>query len=173
MGLFKKFSSFTFFMLSLYTFHVLGAEPSYLGISTYVTQVPTSGKGSPIKFEEVSLVKNVLVSDDKTGFVVQDAGVYQIVLVANAGATISGATGYVDCWFQKNGKWIPGTNTRITVDSPTSISIITVNFMEKLEKNDSVSIIFSASGPGLGLIAVKPIAEPYISAAALSIIRID
>lgn len=158
---------------SLLSFGYIYAEGAYVQVSSYVTQIPTSGKGSFFEFESTNLIKNFNLSEDRQTIKMEQSGVYFISIIFNAGSVNAGTSGYIDCWFVKNGKVLPGSNTRASVDRSTSVPAVSIQFLDKFEAGDTLGAVFATSGPGIGVISIKPDVEPMISSVSLSAHKID
>jgi hypothetical protein len=158
---------------SFLSFGFIYAEGAYVQVSSYVTQIPTSSKGSIIQFETPHFIKNFNLSEDRQTIKIDQAGVYFISLIFNAGSVNAGSSGYIDCWFVKNGKALPGSNTRASVDHSTSVPAVSIQFLDKFEAGDTLNVVFATSGPGIGIISIKPDLEPMISSVSFCVHKID
>lgn len=163
---YKKFFPFFFIILS-FAFSLFSDESAYIQVTSYVSQNPTSGKGSYMKFETTDQQKDVEISKDRTKITFLKPGLYFLNLSIQCGSNDFGATGYVDCWFEKNGKPLEGSTTRSSVDSQDSTQSLSTSSIEKFDANDQIAIIFSASGPGVGIISFIQQSRPSVSSAEL------
>ncbi|NDD58382.1 MAG: hypothetical protein EBZ47_03905 [Chlamydiae bacterium] len=159
------------FFIVFYSF--LHAGTSCLQLSSFLTQAPDSGKGTPAKFEQQILVKNFLVNSNSTRFGINEDGVYFIEVSANIGGISGASLGWVDIWLNKNNQPVPGTNSRMTVDTPSTVASISFCSIVDFKAGDEMSVLITASGPGLGVIAIKPDIEPYIPSLSVSVFKVD
>lgn len=146
---------------------------AYAQISSYVTQTPTSGVGSLVKMEIVDAIKGFELSSDKKKLICKQKGLYFAMASGQVGAANPGALGYVDCWFTKNGESLSNSNNRQTINSSSYTGCLISQFIMELEVGDSLGVVFSASGPSLGYIYIKPDNEPGIPSFTLSLNQIQ
>ncbi len=170
-----KNKTYLFILLVLInlSFPLFSNNQAYIQITSFISQNPSSGKGSYIKFEKTDQAKNIDISSDRTVVKVNEAGTYIINFSAQCGSNDFGATGFVDCWFEKNGKPLPGSNTRASVDSQDSTQVLSAFGIDNFEVNDELAVIFSASGPGVGITSFIQQSRPSVSSAELALIRIN
>jgi hypothetical protein len=152
---------------------IFSTDTAYLQVTSFINQQPLSGSGSFIKFESVDIMNNVEFSKDNTTFKVMQAGVYLLSFSAQCASNEFGATGFIDVWFEKNGKPLPGSNTRASVDSKDSVQVLNCVNINKFEVGDKVAVVFSASGPGVGISAYIQQSRPSVSAAQLVLIKVE
>ncbi|NNM43803.1 MAG: hypothetical protein HKM07_05620 [Chlamydiae bacterium] len=146
---------------------------SYVQISSYITQTPTSGVGSSVKMEIVDAMKGFEHSSDKRKLICKQKGLYFAIASGQVGAANPGALGYVDCWFMKNGESLSNSNNRQTINSSSYTGCLISQFIMDLDVGDSLEVVFSASGPSLGFIYIKPDNEPGIPSFTLSMNQIQ
>lgn len=169
-------SRFSYVLVVLAAFFSLGrlcAEPAYAQLSSLITQTPSSGAGSLVKMEKVDALKNFELSSDKDKLVVKQAGTYLAIASGQVGATSTGAVGYVDCWFTKNGQPLANSTVRLSVDNSTSTGPLITQFIIELAVNDALGVVFTASGPSLGFVFMKPDGRPAIPSFIFSITKLD
>jgi hypothetical protein len=151
----------------------LYADVAYAQLSSLITQTPSSGAGSLVKMEQVDAIKNFDLSPDKTVLTVKQPGVYLAIASGQVAATNPGATGYVDCWFAKNGQPLANSNVRLSVEPSTFTGLLITQFIIELKAGDSLSVIFTASGPSLGFAFIKPDNEPGIPSFIFSMTKLE
>jgi hypothetical protein len=163
---------FLLFILNLST-PIFSTDSTYLQVTSFINQQPLSGTGSFIKFESIDLLNNVEFSKDNTTFKVLQSGIYLLAFSAQCASNEFGATGFVDVWFEKNGKPLQGSNTRASVDSKDSVQVLNCLNINKFEAGDKVAVVFSASGPGVGISAFIQQSRPSVSSAQLVLIKVE
>lgn len=149
------------------------ANVSYAQLSSSITQTPASGAGSPVKLEKTDAIKNFELSSGKDKLIVKEPGVYLVIASGQVGATHPGATGYVDCWFTKNGAPINNSAARTSVESSAFTAVLVTQFVIDLQPNDVLGLVFTASGPSLGFIYLKPDIGPGVTSMNFSIIKLE
>ncbi len=103
----------------------------------------------------------------------KQAGVYFISSSGQVGAVAPGGKGYVDMWFEKNGKPVANSTARMTLSSSTDTAPLTDEIVLTLEAGDTIATAYSASGPSLGFIFLQPDNEPACASFLLSIFMIN
>jgi hypothetical protein len=151
----------------------LQADVAYAQLSSLATQTPAATGTSILKMESIDAIRNLEISSDKTKLIIKESGVYFIMAAAQVGATSRGARGYVDIWLIKNGANIANTNTRMSIDTPTSTSVLVCQAVLSLNSADIIATGYSASGPSLGIVLMQPDNEPAIPSIIFSILKID
>lgn len=152
--------------------HALQEEAAHAQVYSLVTQTPISGTGTLVKMETVQDLNNFELSPSKDLLIARKDGNYLILITTQVGATTPGARGYVDYWAVKNGKPIPNSNNRQSVVISTFASTITTGYITPLAAGDTIGTMLSASGPSLGLVYIKPNAEPAIPSMNFTITRL-
>lgn len=112
-----------------------------------------------------------------TNITVNKTGFYFLLAAGQAGAVNSMAMAdgnqYVDIWFIKNGVPVPNSTARITVGQFITGTVVIQNLMH-LKENDKLSVGFSASAPGFGLVATPSKGnEPAIPSIIFTIYKIE
>lgn len=161
------------FVLSLFNIGVYAADNfQYMQLESVLSQ-PANAATNTIAFDKVDgALKMGLAKQNVT---VGADGVYFIMATAQIGALKSDAklNGYVDLWLNQNGVPIPGTNSRITIIDNSTGPLIT-QFIAKVKAGDKISVGFSASNPGLGLVAIPASnGEEAIPSASFSIYTLN
>ena len=169
----NKVSTLLLIFLFNLSIPIFSTNQSYIQLTSFISQNPTSGKGSRIKFENTDLVKNIDISKDRTVVKLILEGLYILNFAAQCGSNEFGATGYVDCWFEKNGKPLDGSTTRVSIDSQESVHVLSSVNITDFEANDELSVIFSASGPGVGISAFMQQSRPTVSSAQLLLLKVE
>lgn len=129
----------------------------YLQIYSTKTQTPNLITGSYIFSDPIppQYVKNFEVSPQYDKIICKQSGIYLMCIGVQPAILSSGIGGYVNCWYELNGKPVAGSNSRQYVNQDSPISIVTNIFLIPLNQGDSVGVKFSASGPNIGVIAIN------------------
>jgi hypothetical protein len=148
-------------------------EPAYAQLSTFTTQLPVSLGDSKVRLEVVDAIKNVELSSQKEEIIIKKDGVYFFLFSAQGGAITPGARGHVDVWLIKNNIALPNSGSRLTIENTSTTGSLISQYVLMLKNGDTISLGFSASGPGLGLIFIQPDNQPAIPSLCFSLFKID
>lgn len=147
---------------------------AYVQLSSSVTQTPTPIVGSLILADTVNTIKNFEISDKKDSVICKVSGLYFLSCSMQPAALKRGIAGYLDCWFELNGKAISDSTTRQYVTEESPVGLMNIPFLIRLNEGDSIGARISASGPDIGIIYVQnPHNEPDITSYIISIFKID
>jgi hypothetical protein len=138
-------------------------------LSSLTTQSPTSAGTNLVKMDIVDELVEMGISPDKTKIIIKEDGIYLFIASGQVGATASGASGYMDLWFIKNGKPVPNSNCRQMIPDSTWTGTVSTQVALTLKAGDTVSLGYSASAPSLGFIFTQPDNEPAIPSFLLAI----
>ena len=138
-----------------------------------VTQMPSARTGSLVKMESIDSMEGFELSPTKDLLIAKVAGLYFLFYTGQIGAATPGAEGFIDCWFVKNGKPVPNTTKRQTVDTSNFAGLMNTALVTPLSPGDTIGTMFSASGPSLGLVQIKPSVAPTITSVSVTIFKID
>lgn len=75
-------------------------------------------------------------------------------------ATTGGSSSQADIWLRKNGKDIPRTNSRITLQGNPNEVLATVNYILDLKADDYVQVVFSSADSNVRLISHSSLTSP-------------
>lgn len=153
--------------------HTLSASSAYGSFSSLTTQLPQNSGFSLVKMDVVESAKNLELSPQKDRIVVKEPGLYFIIVSGQLGATQRGAKGYLDLWFEKNGKPVINSNIRQSIDATSLTTPITFQIMIDLAAGDTIATAFSASAASIGFLFFKPDTEPAVTSFYASIFKID
>jgi 2-keto-4-pentenoate hydratase/2-oxohepta-3-ene-1,7-dioic acid hydratase in catechol pathway len=79
----------------------------------------------------------------------------------------------VRLWMRVNGKDVDNSNTEQIITDPSFTAVLVSQGVAELKRGDKVTIVFSGSEPGVGLVIKKPAGEPVVPSLILSGWRID
>lgn len=165
-------------LLSCVLFYILASGSqlhavAHAQIYSLVTQIPYSKTGSLVKMNLIDSMEGFELSPTKDFLIAKTDGLYFLMFTGQIGSETPGSEGYVDCWFVKNGKPLPNTTKRQTVNTSNFAGLMNTGLIIALAVGDTFGIMFSASGPSLGLIHIKPSVAPGITSVNFTIFKID
>lgn len=150
------------------------ASPVFSQLSSSKSQVAVA----PVNLVSLETVDGIdSIGSAPTNITVNKAGFYFLLAAGQAGAVNSMAMAdgnqYVDIWFIKNGVPVPHSRSRITVGQFITGTVVIQNLIG-LNQNDKLSVGFSASAPGFGLVATPSKGnEPAIASVVFTIYKIE
>jgi len=100
-----------------------------------------------------------------------ETGTYFTIVGVQVGSR--GGTGLVRIWFQTNGKDADNSNCEQTVPDKDFTAVMISQGVGEYKKGDKVSMMYSGSAPGIGLVFRKPAGEPAIPSVIFSAWKID
>lgn len=162
---------------------VSGVILCLFSISTYAENIvytqltstqnqPATNPSNLVSLETVDGIENI--GSAATKVTINVSGFYFVMFTGQAGAlTVQPAgDGYVDVWLMQNNTPLPNTNSRQTVRSGDTGTVIEQAILQ-LNKGDAVSIGFTASSPALGLVSIPATkVEPAVTSATLTIYKL-
>src|SRR5215469_17168142 len=98
-------------------------------------------------------------------------GTYFTIVGVQVGSR--GGTGLVRLWFQTNGKDADNSNCEQTVPDKDFTAVMISQGVGEYKKGDKVSMMYSGSAPGIGLVFRKPAGEPAVPSVIFSAWKID
>jgi len=147
------------------------AITAYAQLSSLTSQVPPTKGIALIRMETIDALFNLSLSANKQSLVIKEDGFYFVVANAQVGSIDETTTGYVDIWLVVNNKSVPNSNSRMTVDVPTSSGLLVTQSILALKAGDHFGIGYSASGPSLGIVFSQPPNEPAIPSMIFTMIK--
>lgn len=151
----------------LWIMNVSAYALDYIQLSSFTSQA--AGKAPTL----VSFDKVNGVSSHRHHVTVKEGGVYFVMVSAQIGSVKNElqANGYVDLWMEQNGKAIPGSNTRTSVNQ-NAISVLVSQLLVNMKAGDTVDVVFASDNPNLGLPAFPATSkEPAISSINFSLYK--
>jgi len=142
----------------------------YAQLSSLANQLGPNVK--TVAMEKVDELHGLGHSSDQV--VIKTSGAYFVMAAAQMGSGKSEQpNGYIDLWLVKNGDRISNSNTRQSIDTKHSTSVLISQAVIHLEKGDKISAGFFANKSSLGLISTPATNdEPAIPSIIFSIFKI-
>ncbi len=155
-------------------FTPLLAEPAYAQIYSAKIQQPVPVVGTLLKAELTTLLEQFELSESRDRLICKIPGLYFASSSIQPAALNYQINGYLDCWFELNGKAISASSTRQYVMSDLPIALMTIPFILYLNQGDSLAVRMTASGPDIGIIYIEATPkEPIIPSFTLSIFKVS
>jgi hypothetical protein len=101
---------------------------------------------------------------------IRSDGAYFVLAAAQVGGEVAGS---VRLWIRVNGKNIVNTNTEQTIPDASFTAVLVSQGVLMLSNGDTIEVVYSGSGPGLGLIVKKPEGEPVVPSIIFSIFKVN
>ena len=144
----------------------------YIQVSSVVSQFPTMANRT-VNFEQVDGSSQIDFAENKN-IVIKQTGTYFILAVGQIGAEKTGDMGYVDLWFERNGKEIPSSGSRQSIASDKLTAVVISQSVIELNAGDTLSVGFGTNKSGLGLVAFKRVQQELsIPSIVLTINKLD
>jgi hypothetical protein len=145
------------------------AAGGYIQASSEVDQIAPDTKPHAITMNSTDAAKGL---KNANGVVTLDqTGTYFTIVGVQVGSR--GGTGLVRIWFQTNGKDADNSNCEQTVPDKDFTAVMISQGVGEYKKGDKVSMMYSGSAPGIGLVFRKPAGEPAIPSVIFSAWKID
>jgi hypothetical protein len=145
------------------------AAGGYIQASSEQDQIATDTKPHLITMNSTDAAKGL---KNANGVVTLDqTGTYFTIVGVQVGSR--GGSGLVRIWFQTNGKDADNSNCEQIVPNPEFTAVMISQGVGEYKKGDKVSMMYSGSAPGIGLVFRKPAGEPAIPSVIFSAWKID
>jgi hypothetical protein len=145
------------------------AAGGYIQASSEQDQIAPDTKPHQITMNSTDAAKGL---KNANGVVTLDqTGTYFTIVGVQVGSR--GGTGLVRIWFQTNGKDADNSNCEQTVPDKDFTAVMISQGVGEYKKGDKVSMMYSGSAPGIGLVFRKPAGEPAIPSVIFSAWKID
>ena len=145
------------------------AAGGYIQASSEQDQITQDTKPHQITMNSTDAAKGL---KNANGVVTLDqTGTYFTIVGVQVGSR--GGTGLVRIWFQTNGKDADNSNCEQTVPDKDFTAVMISQGVGEYKKGDKVSMMYSGSAPGIGLVFRKPAGEPAIPSVIFSAWKID
>jgi hypothetical protein len=148
---------------------------SYGAFHDETTQSGSANTPHLVKFSNTDISDGVILSGS-TGLKVGAYGVYNLQFSLQAKRVSGSGTDTLDVWFRKNGIDIPWSNTSIGLDGGVEATRVVPawNYMDTLNINDTLEIVWQASDANVQLIAEPASGSlPAIPSAIATLNRVD
>jgi hypothetical protein len=145
------------------------AAGGYIQASSEQDQIAQDTKPHQITMNSTDAAKGL---KNANGTVTLDqTGTYFTIVGVQVGSR--GGTGLVRIWFQTNGKDADNSNCEQLIPTPDFTTVMISQGVGEYKKGDKVSMMFSGSAPGIGLVYKKPAGEPAVPSVIFSAWKID
>jgi hypothetical protein len=141
---------------------------SYLQASSTDEQLAADAKPKVVTMNSTDASKNI--KQDKGVVTVNESGAFFLIAAAQVGGK---AKGLVRMWMRVNGKDVDNSNTEQIITDPSFTAVLVCQGVAELKRGDKVTVVFSGSEPGVGLVVKKPAGEPVVPSVIFSGWRID
>ena len=141
---------------------------SYLQASSTDEQLAVDAKPKVVTMNSTDASKNI--KQDKGVITVNECGAFFLIAAAQVGGK---GKGLVRMWMRVNGKDVDNSNTEQIITDPSFTAVLVCQGVAELKRGDKVTVVFSGSEPGVGLVVKKPAGEPVVPSVIFSGWRID
>ena len=140
--------------------------------TTTLTNV-TVGVGMPMQFDVLDTSNGIDIESDGTNpthIVPDTTGTYNLQFSAQLNKNGGGA-GAIDVyiWLRLNGVDVPATNTRITIQGPTSYVVASWNFFSDVSAGDYWQLMWASTSDHAEITALTPAIGPTVPAVILTV----
>jgi hypothetical protein len=157
------------FVSAVFLASVGGASAaSYLQASSTEEQLATDTKPKTVTMNSTDASKNI--KQDKGVVTVNENGAFFLIAAAQVGGKTKGL---VRMWMRVNGKDVDNSNTEQIITDPSFTAVLVCQGVAELKRGDKVTVVFSGSDAGVGLVVKKPTGEPVVPSMIFSGWRID
>ena len=157
------------YMTAMLVASVGGASAtSWIQASSTEEQVASDPKPKVVTMNSTDGAKNIKM--DKGVVTVNEKGSYFLMAAAQVGGKTKGL---VRMWMRVNGKDVDNSNTEQIITDPSFTAVLVCQGVAELKRGDKVTVVFSGSEPGVGLVVKKPAGEPVVPSLIFSGWRID
>jgi hypothetical protein len=141
---------------------------SYLQASSTEEQLAADTKPKVVTMNSTDASKNI--KQDKGVVTVNETGAFFLIAAAQVGGKTKGL---VRMWMRVNGKDVDNSNTEQIITDPSFTAVLVCQGVAELKRGDKVTVVFSGSEAGVGLVVKKPTGEPVVPSLIFSGWRID
>jgi hypothetical protein len=141
---------------------------SWIQASSTEEQLATDTKPKVVTMNSTDGAKNIKM--DKGVITVNESGAFFLIAAAQVGGK---GKGLVRMWMKINGKDVDNSNTEQLIGDPSFTAVLVCQGVAELKRGDKVTVVFSGSEVGVGLVVKKPAGEPVVPSIIVSGWRID
>jgi hypothetical protein len=141
---------------------------SWIQASSTEEQLATDTKPKVVTMNSTDGAKNIKM--DKGVITVNESGAFFLIAAAQVGGK---GKGLVRMWMRVNGKDVDNSNTEQIITDPSFTAVLVCQGVAELKRGDKVTVVFSGTEAGVGLVVKKPAGEPAVPAVIFSGWRID
>jgi hypothetical protein len=163
-------ATFTATLVSAVFLASVGAASAagYVQASSTEEQLASDAKPKLVTMNSTDAAKNI--KQDKGVITVNESGAYFLIAAAQVGGK---GKGLVRMWMRVNGKDVDNSNTEQIITDPSFTAVLVCQGVAELKRGDKVTVVFSGSEPGVGLVIKKPAGEPVVPSVIFSGWKID
>jgi hypothetical protein len=163
-------SVFSAFLVSAMLLAPVGgaSASSWIQASSTEEQLATDTKPKVVTMNSTDGAKNIKM--DKGVVTVNESGSFFLIAAAQVGGK---GKGLVRMWMKINGKDVDNSNTEQLISDPEFTAVLVCQGVAELKRGDKVTVVFSGSAAGVGLVVKKPAGEPVVPSIIVSGWRID
>jgi hypothetical protein len=141
---------------------------SWIQASSTEEQLASDPKPKVVVMNSTDGAKNIKM--DKGIVTVNESGAFFIIAAAQVGGKTKGL---VRMWMRVNGKDVDNSNTEQLISDPAFTAVLVSQGVAELKRGDKVTVAFSGSEPGIGLVVKKPTGEPVVPSIIFTGWKID
>jgi hypothetical protein len=141
---------------------------SWIQASSTDEQLAVDPKPKVVVMNSTDGAKNIKM--DKGVVTVNESGAFFVIAAAQVGGK---AKGLVRMWIKVNGKDVDNSNTEQLIADPAFTAVLVSQGVAELKRGDKVTVAFSGSEPGIGLVVKKPAGEPVVPSIIFTAWKID
>jgi len=164
--MFRTLSTIAFSTACLFSVNAWAA--SFAQLSSAEPQLATSTEANTVVMESTDAA--VGMTNDNGILTVEEGGTYFVIAAGQVGGESSGS---VKIWIRVNGEDVPNTNTEQAIPSGSFTAVQVCQGVYELKAGDNISVAYSASGPGLGLIVREPEGEPLVPSIIFTAFKVN
>jgi len=146
----------------------VASAAGFIQASSTEEQLAADPKPKLVTMNSTDAAKNI--KQDKGVITVNESGAYFLIAAAQVGGK---AKGLVRMWMRVNGKDVDNSNTEQIITDPSFTAVLVCQGVAELKRGDKVTVVFSGSEPGVGLVVKKPTGEPVVPSMIFSGWKID
>ena len=141
---------------------------SWIQASSTEEQLATDNKPKSVTMNSTDGAKNIKM--DKGVITVNETGAFFLIAAAQVGGK---GKGLVRMWMRVNGKDVDNSNTEQIILDASFTAVLVCQGVAELKRGDKVTVVFSGTEAGVGLVAKKPAGEPAVPSVIFTGWRID
>lgn len=141
---------------------------SFAQVSSRENQMAMSTEPHDVMLESTDATAGI--TNDNGVLTLSEDGHYFIMAAGQVGGAFAGS---VKIWIRLNGEDVPNTNTEQSIADPSFTAVQVCQGVYQLKAGDKVSVAYSVTEPGLGLMVRNPPGEPVVPSMILSVVKLD
>ena len=148
----------------------------YVQMMSMLDQRPNTTEPVPILMDQNDAASKIWHSSKRHGDVrISESSTYVVIAVSQVGRLLGNGASNVDFWLRKNGKDIPNTNVRCTLQTDQNKDVIVNQVMMPFQADDVINVMMAIekTGEGLGIEIIKTEGKPTIPSMIFSMHKIN